>query len=248
VKPTERFSNRVGNYVKYRPGYPPEVLQTLREYCGLTPGIAIADVGSGTGILTEQFLRNGNRVYAVEPNREMRQAAERLLAAYPNFTSIAAPAEATTLPAAGIDLIAAAQCLHWFDLEAARREFRRILKPRGWGAVIWNDRRDESPFMQDYRQLLLRHATDYRQVDHKLITPEVLRSFYGGEFETRVFDNPQVFDWEGIRGRLLSASYMPLESELMIGELRRIFERHEVDGRVKFDHDTTLYYGRITQD
>ncbi len=184
-------------------------------------------------------------VYGVEPNREMRAAGERLLAGYANFESVDGKAEATTLADASIDLITAAQCLHWFDLAATAAEFRRILRPRGWVAVMWNDRRDESAFMQAYRQLLLRYATDYTQVDHKRITADVLRGFFRGGFQARTFDNCQTFDGDGIRGRLLSSSYMPVGNSEMIDELRRIFEEHAAGGMVTFGQETTLYWGRV---
>jgi SAM-dependent methyltransferase len=245
VTPTERFSSRVENYVKYRPGYPSAILDTLRAHCGLTPNHVVADIGCGTGILAEMFLRNGNMVRGVEPNKEMREAGERLLAGYPHFTSIDGRAEATTLPGASVDFVTAGQSLHWFDLERARAEFRRILKPRGRVVIVWNDRRDESPFMQAYRNLLLRYSTDYQQVDHRRITTEVLRPFYGGRFETRVFDNRQVFDFEGLRGRLLSSSYMPLDGADMLEELRAIFDEYQAGGTASFDYDTTLYYGLL---
>jgi SAM-dependent methyltransferase len=245
VDPTARFSNRVENYVKYRPGYPEGILDTLRAECGLTPQSVIADLGSGTGILAAMFLENGNTVYGVEPNREMREAGERLLGDYARFTSVEGKAEATGLRDGSIDLISAGQALHWFHLEAARMEFQRILKPGGWVAIVWNDRRDESPFMQAYRQLLLRHSTDYLQVDHKRITADVLRTFYGPVFHRKMFDNQQVFDFEGIRGRLLSSSYVPLENAPMLEELRAIFAAHQQNGTVRFDYETTLYYGQL---
>jgi SAM-dependent methyltransferase len=245
MQPTERFSNRVENYIKYRPGYPPAVLDTLRDECGLTPESMIADVGCGTGILAEMFLKNGNAVYGVEPNREMREAGERLLSAYPRFTSVEGKAEATALPDAAVDFVTAGQAMHWFELAAARTEFRRILNPAGQVVIVWNDRRDESPFMQAYRALLLRHSTDYVQVDHKRITPDVLRGFYGGEFQQRNFDNLQIFDLEGLRGRLLSSSYVPLDSAPMRDELDAIFAAHQANGTVRFDYYTTLYFGRL---
>jgi ubiquinone/menaquinone biosynthesis C-methylase UbiE len=245
VHPTERFSNRVENYIKYRPGYPQQFLETLQVQCALMPHAAIADIGSGTGILAGMFLENGNAVYGVEPNREMREAAELLLRVYPRFTSVEGKAEATSLSDASVDFVTAGQALHWFDLEEARNEFRRILKPGGWIVVVWNDRRDESPFMQAYRQLLLRHSTDYLQVDHKRITPDVLRSFYGREFQQKTFDNHQEFDFDGIRGRLLSSSYVPLDSGPMLDELRVIFAEYQVNDRVRFEYDTTLYYGQL---
>src|SRR5258708_2582165 len=144
---TSRFSDRVENYVRYRPGYPPGVLQALRDDCGLAPGHVIADIASGTGIWTRMLLENGNPVFGVEPNTEMREAGERLLAAFPKFTSVAGNAEATTLPDHSVDFITAAQAAHWFDRERARLEFVRILKSRGWLALLWNDRLTRStPF------------------------------------------------------------------------------------------------------
>ena len=121
---TSRFSDRVENYVRYRPGYPPEVIQELKSECGLMASHVIADIASGTGIWTRMLLENGNPVFGVEPNAEMREAGERLLAAFPKFTSVAGTAEATTLADQSVDFVTAAQAAHWFDRERARREFR----------------------------------------------------------------------------------------------------------------------------
>src|SRR5712691_7831802 len=139
----QRFSNRVADYVRYRPGYPPAVLDLLRTDCGLRPDHVVADIGSGTGILSKLFLENGNRVFGVEPNAEMRQAGEEYLASYDGFSSIEGSAESTTLADSSVDFITAAQAFHWFDPQAARREFARILKPGGWVVILWNDRRME---------------------------------------------------------------------------------------------------------
>src|SRR5213595_654680 len=130
--PTKRFSNRVENYIKYRPGYPDAVIDLLTEECRLTQQSIIADIGSGTGILSELFLKNGNSVFAIEPNAAMRRTAEDLLRKHPKFTSIDAAAEATTLDIASVDFVTAAQAFHWFDRKNARKEFARILKPEGW--------------------------------------------------------------------------------------------------------------------
>jgi SAM-dependent methyltransferase len=243
--PTSRFSNRVENYTRYRPGYPPAVLDTLRAETGLATDSVIADVGCGTGILSEMFLRNGNTVYGVEPNPEMREAGRRLLTGWPNFTSVEGTAEATTLAPSSVDFVTAAQSLHWFDLPRARTEFERILRPAGCMVVVWNDRLDESPFMLDYRALLLRYSTDYVQVDHKRFTPEILGEFFGGEIQVRTFPNHQVFDLEGLRGRLLSSSYVPLDSAPMLEELAAIFARHQMNGAITFDYVTTLYWGAL---
>ena len=153
--PTERFTSRVETYIKYRPTYPAAVIDLLRSECGLTADAIVADVGSGTGILSELVLKNGNEVIGVEPNQAMRLAAEHLLSSYPRFRSVEGSAEASTLPAASVDLITAGQAFHWFDATAARREFARILKPNGSVALIWNDRQlDSTEFLRGYEALL----------------------------------------------------------------------------------------------
>jgi SAM-dependent methyltransferase len=248
---TQRFSSRVENYIKYRPGYPNEVIETLRSECGLTSDSTVADVGSGTGILTEMFLRNGNSVYGVEPNRDMREAAERLLKDYPRFHSMAARAEETTLGGASVDFVAAGQAFHWFDREKTRGEFARILKPRGWVALIWNERvTTTTPFLVAYEQLLKDYSTDYEQVDHRRIDDDVIRDFFGSDnFKLGRFKNVQVFDYEGVKGRLLSSSYAPEEGhpnyEPMLAELERIFQTYQDEGRVVFEYVTQMYYGRL---
>lgn len=249
---TQRFSSRVEDYIKYRPGYPKAVIETLRSECGLSRDSVIADIGSGTGILTEMFLSNGAVVYGVEPNREMREAAERLLKDYPRFHSVAAKAEETTLDDASVGFVVAGQAFHWFDREKAKVEFTRILKPGGWVALIWNERVvDTTPFLVAYEQLLKDYSTDYEQVDHRRIDAAVIRDFFGSDdFRLKQFKNVQVFDYEGLKGRLLSSSYAPEEGhpnyEPMLVELQRIFQAHQDEGKVDFEYVTQMYYGCIT--
>ena len=179
--PTTRFSSRVDNYIKHRPGYPPGLLAILAEHHGLTPASTIADLGSGTGILAELFLKHGNAVLGVEPNREMREAGQQLLAGYPRFTSVTGTAEATTLPDACADLVTAGQAFHWFDRARARPELVRVLRPDGWVVLVWNDRRlAGSPFLEAYERLLRAHGTDYASVNHATECSEgVVRAFFG---------------------------------------------------------------------
>lgn len=249
--PTQRFSSRVDDYVRYRPGYPQAVLDLLRKDCRLTSASTIADVGSGTGILSELFLENGNHVFGIEPNKEMREAGERLLEGHPRFTSIAATAEATTLNDGTIDFVTAGQAFHWFEPESTREEFVRILKPDGWVVLVWNERRtDTTPFLMAYERLLRTYGTDYEAVGHKGVTASEVRSFFApNTVELRTFENSQVFDLEGLRGRLLSSSYTPqqghLDFDAMLKELEEIFRRHEVDGKVSFEYDTRVYYGHL---
>jgi SAM-dependent methyltransferase len=226
------------------------VLDLFRAECGLTPAAVVADVGSGTGLLTRLFLAQGYRVFGVEPNREMRAAGERLLAAYPNFISADGTAEATTLPAACADLVTAAQAFHWFDRAAARVEFGRILRPGGWAALIWNERRcAASPLAAAYERLIAAYGSDYAAVNYDNVGPADLAAFFGGEYRQARFDNQQVFDFEGLKGRLLSASYAPEPGdpryEPMLADLQAIFDAHQVGGAVVFEYDTRVYYGQI---
>lgn len=247
---TSRFSDRVRNYVLYRPGYPAEVMRVLREETGLAPAHAVADVGTGTGISAALFADNGNTVYAVEPNREMREAAEGALGGRPGFHAVDGTAEATTLPDASVDYVVAGQAFHWFDAPRARAEFRRILRPGGWVVLLWNVRRTEStPFLRAYEALLHEHGTDYAAVNHENVDQLALSSFFGGPYTVRSAYNEQVFDWESLRGRLLSSSYAPNEGqpgyEGMMAALERIYREHQRDGRVAFEYDTRMYFGHI---
>lgn len=248
--PTQRFSNRVENYVRYRPHYPAGVLDILRENIGLKAEAVVADVGSGTGISAEPFLRNGNPVLAVEPNREMRAAAERLLGGFPGFRSIPGTAEATTLPDASIDCVVAAQAFHWFNPARTQAEFRRILRPDGWVVLLWNTRlKDATPFQRAYEKLLESYAGDYAQVKHERIDAAALAGFYAGGYQVRTLPNLQAFDLESLKGRLLSSSYAPTETQEgyapMIGALQEIFAEHQQGGRVRFDYETQIYFGRV---
>jgi trans-aconitate methyltransferase len=248
--PTIRFSNRVENYVKYRPSYPPAVVELLRAACGLTADSVVADVGSGTGILSKLLLETGCQVYGVEPNAEMRAAGKELLADSANFTSVDGTAEATTLPTHGVDLIVVGQAFHWFQPQPTRAEFERILKPGGWVALIWNERLENTPFLVAYEKLLQTFGTDYEQTKHRNVDPAAIQVFYGSQpVERQVFDNQQTFDWEGLYGRALSSSYVPAPEHpnhaAFVVTLKAIFDQFQKDGQVAFDYETVVYYGQL---
>ena len=247
---TERFSTRVDNYIKYRPSYPADVLELLRVSCDLAATSKVADIGSGTGILTELLLETGAEVFAVEPNREMREAAERLLSDYGRFRSVPGTAEATTLPDASVDLVTASQSFHWFDVQKARRELARILKPRGWVMLIWNERPlDAGAFLDAYETLLRRHAAEYDQITNSRADEAKIREFFGHPPETAVFSNRQTFDFAGLEGRLMSSSYAPEpghpEYEPMMAGLRDLFERHNRGGKIIFPYRTLVYFRQL---
>jgi SAM-dependent methyltransferase len=247
----QRFSNRVADYARYRPGYPSGVVQLLREECGLRPEHVIADVGSGTGLLSKLFLYHGNRVYGVEPNSEMRAAGEAFLQQHANFQSVSGSAEATNLAAHSVEFITAGQAFHWFQPVAARAEFQRILKPGGWIVIAWNDRRmDETPFAREYEALLQRFGTDYKSVRDAYPEAQTIHEFLNdGGLGTRDLPNHQILDWEGLSGRLGSSSYAPKEDHPnfapMMAELRRLFTANQRDGRVRMDYFTRVYFGQF---
>ena len=249
--PTQRFSSRVENYVRFRPGYPSAVLDVLRTECALTADSIVADVGSGTGIFSEVLLKNGNAVRGIEPNDEMRQAAERLLTGEARFTSVKGTAEATTLADGVVDVITAAQAFHWFDRARTREEFRRILKPGGWVALIWNDRQlDTTPFLREYEALLHTFGTDYLAVRHRDLDLAQVREFMeSDDVKQSTVESVQSFDYEGVEGRLLSSSYAPEAGhpnhEPMLTALRQIFERHAEDGKAEIRYDTRVFTGRF---
>ncbi len=214
---------------------------------GLTKSSVIADIGSGTGISSRLFLESGNVVYGVEPNEGMRNAAERMLTEFANFKSVAGTAENTNLPNGSVDFVVAAQAFHWFETRATRNEFERILKEDGHIVLIWNERQlDTTPFLREYERLLLRFAKDYEKVRHENVTKERIERLFQRPFAERIFANTQEFDFEGLKGRLLSASYMPAETEPaagpMLAELRQLFARHAENDKIEVLYDTRVFY------
>ena len=247
-----RFSSRVENYKKFRPGYPEAIISFLEAKKILDENSIIADIGSGTGILSELFLKNGNIVYGIEPNFDMRSAAERMLNEYSAFISIDGSAEFTTMKDHSVDIITVGQAFHWFDHEKTRKEFLRILKPQGFVVIIWNNRkRSGSTFLEAYEDLLLTYGTDYRKIRNIQIDFE---KFYGTKkisqgYKREIFDNYQSLDYPGLKGRLLSSSYTPLDDHLnfnnMITELEKIFNDNNQNGVITFEYETEIYYGQL---
>lgn len=249
---TERFSSRVANYIRYRPGYPAEILDLLKNECALRPEHVVADVACGTGIFARLLLENGNQVIGIEPNAEMHAAGKEFLLQYRNFISITETAEATTLPAESVNMVTAAQAAHWFDAGKASREFRRILKPGGWLVLVWNDRRMDSDFAKQYEQLLATYGTDYAQVRHQgLLAASGISKFFAPHlFHEATFNQEQEFDYAGLEGRLLSSSYAPEhghpQHQPMLRALRELFETHQKNGLLTMEYVCNVYFGRLS--
>jgi SAM-dependent methyltransferase len=243
----ERFSNRVENYVKYRPDYPLEAIGLLRRECGLNKDTVIADIGCGPGNSARMFLENGNRVFGVEPNKAMRDAAIVQLAVFPWFIPVDGTAEKTTLPESSVDMVVAAQAFHWFDPEKAGAEFLRVLRPGGNIVLMWNERRlDATPFLVEYEAFLLKYARDYEQVRHDKVDRSTLAPFFPRDYREATFDNFQDLDFEGIKGRMLSSSYMPSEDDgqidSILDELQILFANHAENGKIRVFYDTKVYF------
>lgn len=250
LAPTERFTSRAEHYAKHRPTYPRELINVLAQKAGLAPGSTIADVGSGTGILAQLFVENGYGVFAVEPNEAMRRQAERLLSPWPTFHTICGAAEATTLAAGSVDGVVAAQAFHWFDGPRAAAEFRRITRPGGFVALIWNVRKNgSSPFMREYERIVHQFGSDHAHFSREQVTYERPCALFGPDLRRRTLPNSQDLDWVGLRGRLLSASYMPLPGsdgyQPMIASLQKAFDEFQINGRVRMEYETQIYFGPL---
>ncbi len=261
---TDRFSDRVQNYVKFRPHYPEELVALLLNEKIISTDSVIADIGSGTGISAELFLKNNFKVFGVEPNELMRLAAETILNEYlenKKFISVNASAEHTTLENKSIDAIISAQAFHWFKQDEFKLECKRILKPTGKIILMWNDRRTESTdFLKVYEDFLQMFGTDYKEVNHKNVQDKkIFDNFFAcpndgvergeGNYKEFTLFNFQDVDFEGLKGRVLSSSYMPNESHAdythMINTLKKIFIRYQENGKVRLEYDTKIYSGTI---
>jgi SAM-dependent methyltransferase len=246
---TERFTDRVADYVRYRPDYPPALIAWLREAHGVTPSWKVADIGAGTGISSKLFLDAGHEVTAVEPNAAMREAAVAWLGGTPRFSAVDGRAEATTLADASVDLVGAAQAFHWFDQQAVKPEWRRILRPGGLVAVYWNSRRlTGSAFLEGYEQLLQDYGLDYSSVSERYGDDDHMRRWFGSGLRGIAwFDHGQRLDFDALRGRLLSSSYAPRAGHPkhapMLQALERLFADTARDGFVDFDYDTRVFAG-----
>ena len=253
MKPTTRFTEKAKYYHSSRPGYPKEVLETIKTIANLKPdpSYIIADIGSGTGKLSELFLKYGVTVVGVEPNKAMREIAESEMKKYKNFNSIDGTAESTGIKDHSIDLIIAGQSFHWFNLPKTRKEFQKILKPSKHTMIVWNNRNTEiSHFFRDYKILLTDFGTDYKEVAKTKLGKMEFSNFFGTEnYKKYLFANKQLLNYEGLRWRLLSTSYTPNEeSEIyptMIQRLKQIFQKHQKNDLIELDYETEMYVSKI---
>jgi SAM-dependent methyltransferase len=243
-----RFCGRADVYSRYRPQYPNGIIPKLEEEIDFNREKIVADVGTGTGLLAELFLRNGNKVWGVEPNPEMRSGAVETLSGYKNFVAVVGSAEHTTLESSSIDLVTVGQALHWFDQENSKKEFSRILKAGDYVAIVYNERKNLPGLMADYQTLVERHAADRIKPPEK--DDSYLTKFFGtNQFKKFTFPNSQLLDAEGLIGRASSASYFPKPGDDSYQNLRiellGLFSKYQSEGKVELIYDTLLFLGKI---
>ena len=239
-------------YAQFRPSYPKEFIEYLYSQIGIDTHSVIADIGSGTGILTRLLLERGNRVYAVEPNEDMRITAENDLHLLNNFVSVNATAESTTLAEQSVAYITVAQAFHWFDRQRFKSECRRILKPGGKVILVWNSRIFSTEVVKEGDEINRRYCPLFKGFSGGMRGAESDNDFYDffmGKYEIRVFQNDQPFDIDSFIGRNLSASYAPKESDGnytdYIAELRRLFDKYSTNGQLVMPNETKSYVGVV---
>lgn len=246
---TKRFSGKADDYAKYRPSYPEQIIGFLENKIGFDASKDIADIGCGTGILSRLFLNNGNLVFGVEPNEEMREKAEKLLSKFINFISVEGTAEETKLANNSVDMITVGQAFHWFDLKKTKKEFKRILRKDGNVVVIWNDRKNNTPIMKLMNGILKSLGHEHHEAEKDLMDKNLLSTFFGKEkVASTIFPNFQMLDLSGLRGRILSISYVPDKGEehkRIMSEVKDMFDRYNNGGMVKIEYTTRVYYGNL---
>lgn len=243
---TKRFSDRVEDYIKYRPNYPEKIVKILEEKINLDKDKTIADIGSGTGISSKLFLKNDYKVIGVEPNKEMREAAQQLLSDFTNFKSMNGTAEKTNLQDESIDVIFCGQAFHWFDKEKSKIEFNRIVKKNGNIVLVWNSRSDKSAFQNEYEKILFDNIEEYKSVNHRNIKDEEISDFFFPKKMHKIcLDNQQILDLEGLKGRLLSSSYCPKSGKQHDRLMRRIedvYQKYQVNNVIEFEYETQIFW------
>ncbi|HET7119587.1 MAG TPA: class I SAM-dependent methyltransferase [Hanamia sp.] len=243
---TKRFSVRVADYIKYRPNYPEEIVDILEQVTKINKSKKIADIGSGTGISSILFLKRNYNVIGVEPNREMRTAAEQILSDFKNFKSVEGTAENTNLSDNSVDLIFSGQAFHWFEKEKSKIEFKRILKDNGNIVLVWNSRSSKSSFQKEYEKALFDNIEEYRFVNHRNISESEISNFFFPKTLNKIcIGNKQVLDLQGLKGRLLSSSYCPKSGDAhdkLMEKIEQIFDKHQVNNEIEFEYETQIYW------
>jgi ubiquinone/menaquinone biosynthesis C-methylase UbiE len=243
---TKRFSDRVEDYIKYRPNYPPGLVPALEKAMKLNGAEIVADIGSGTGLSSLPFLTSEYKVLGIEPNKEMREAAEKQLESFTNFKSINGEAEKTNLPANSVDVILCGQAFHWFDRQKSKIEFARILTKEGNIVLVWNERSIKNNFQKEYEKILFDNIEEYRILNHRNIDPKLISDFFTPKKMNKLsLENKQTLSFAGLVGHLRSSSYFPksgAQHDKTITDLRLLFQKYKEEETVVFEYETKVYW------
>jgi len=245
---TGRFTGKSDVYRSARPGYPEELSKELQSLCSISENTRIADLGSGTGIFSKLLLDLGAEVIGIEPNSDMRLVAERDFAAIERFRSVDGSAEITNLPRDSVDMVAAAQAFHWFDIDRTILEIKRITKSEPVVALVWNQRDTSDAFQSAYDEKLRSIIPEYEHVVHtRIVERQIETLFLPESFGYREWGHSQVFDLEGFQNRMTSSSYVPSNADPIRVQLDRemlgLFQEFQQKGTVDFRYATKLYVG-----
>lgn len=251
MKPTDKFSGKADVYSKSRPSYPNEYIDYLFSANSLNETSKVADIGSGTGILSRQLLKRGLNVITVEPNDDMRRKAEQDLNEFEHFISIKASAEETTLPDKNLDLVIAAQAFHWFDQEKFKCECKRILKKDAKVALVWNSRDSSNPLIIENAEIFKKYCPSFYGFSGGIgEDEEIFTRFYReGKYEYKRFPNDITLDFNGFLGRNLSASYSlkpeDKDYQLFMEAITDLFEKYNNGGKIVMPNYTRSYLGHV---
>ena len=247
---TNKFNQKADAYSIGRPSYATTFIDMLYSKQGFSSRSIIADIGSGTGILSKQLLANGSVVYAVEPNSDMRINAENQLKSFKNFYSVNGTAEHTTLADNSVDYITVAQAFHWFDCISFKKECNRILKPDGKVFLIWNTRDAAADINIQQSMIFKKYCPDFVGFSGGIKeNDDRIYEFFDNEFMREEFDNPLLYDREKFIQRSLSASYSLNENDKNYNEyllaLNDLFERYSINGALTIPNKTVVYFGTV---
>jgi len=220
-KNINKFSDKADNYAKYRQGYSEDILEYFSEY-GFSSNSIVADVGSGTGKLTKIFLENGNTVYAIKPNDNMRNIADSLLNGFKNYISINGSAENSTLQNGIIDFVVVGQAFHWFDAPKALIEFKKILKKNGVLSIIWYHRKTDTPFWKGYENILKDNIPEYKGSNYRNFTDEIMEKYFSGDYKKVEKIYSRELDFVELLGSFSSSSYTPKEDTIEYRNLSKL--------------------------
>lgn len=243
------FTDRASDYSEGRPLYAEKFMKELSDRFGAGEGTVAVDIGSGTGKFASQLLKLGCRVYGVEPNRDMRLEAEKLLGVNPAFSSVEGSASSLNLPSCSCDFITAAQAFHWFNPLEFRAECSRVLKPGGYVFLIWNMRDMNAEVNRKSFEIYKKYCPQFKGFAGGIQrNDERIRQFFP-EYEVLCYDHPLYFTKEKFIKRSLSGSYSLKESDDFyteyIQKLERLFETYSESGTLEMPNQTMVYVGTL---